>query len=429
MRLPWRKGADAAGAAEPVVTLADHGVAATSLAWRDLGSESIAGLASRPGRTLLTVLGTVLGISALVATVGIAQTAGNRIVGSFSELEATSVVVSNEQSFWGSGTRTPFPRDVEDRIGRLNGVTAVGVMGPVAVGDNLASAVQLDDPSGLNEFQIDVFAASPGLLAAVKGELRMGRWFDSGHEARADDVVVLGPAAAQRLNIFRVDQQPVIFLGETPFVVMGILRDVARQPELLDAIIMPESTARNHFDYTSSSTVQIDVAIGAAELIGAQAPIALNPDDPTVYRVRVPPSANSLRNQVEGDVNSLFLILGGVSLLVGAIGIANVTLVSVLERVGEIGLRRAVGARRRHIATQFLVESTAMGLVGGIIGATLGILVIVIISATREWTPVLSPLIPVVAPLLGAATGLLAGIYPSLRAASLEPVDALRAGT
>jgi macrolide transport system ATP-binding/permease protein len=428
MRLPWRKQA-VGEAASASTTLEVPDVPPTSLAWRDLASESVAGLASRPGRTLLTVLGTVLGISALVATVGIAQTAGNRIVGSFSELEATSVTVSNEQSFWGGDTRTAFPRDAEDRIGRLNGVNAVGVMGPVGVGDNLASAVQLDDPSGLNEFQMDVFAASPGLLAAVKGELRMGRWFDAGHEARADDVVVLGPAAAQRLNIFRVDQQPVIFLGETPFVVMGILRDVARQPELLDAIIMPESTARNHFEYTSSSIVQIDVSLGAAELIGAQAPIALNPDDPTVYRVRVPPSADSLRNQVEGDVNSLFLILGGVSLLVGAIGIANVTLVSVLERVGEIGLRRAVGARRRHIATQFLVESTAMGLVGGIIGATLGILVIVVLAATREWTPVLSPLIPIVAPLLGAATGLVAGIYPSLRAASLEPVDALRAGT
>lgn len=403
---------------------------ATSLSWRDLASEAIAGLASRPARTLLTVLGTVLGISALVATVGIAQTAGNRIVGSFDELSATSVVVTNESGMWGGGgTTTALPRDAEDRISRLNGVNAVGVLGSVTVGEDLASTVKLDDPTARNEFQIDVKAASPGLLDAVKGEMRMGRWFDSGHEARADDVVVLGPGAAERLNINRVDQQPVVFIGDQAYVVMGVLRDVSRQPDLLNAIIMPEATARKHYEYTSASVVQIDVDLGAAELIGAQAPIALNPSDPKVYRTQVPPSPDSLRNRVEGDVNSLFLILGGVSLLVGAIGIANVTLVSVLERVGEIGLRRAVGARRRHIASQFLLESTAMGLVGGIMGATTGVLVVVILSASRDWTPVLSPWIPIGAPILGALTGLAAGIYPSMRAASLEPVEALRAGT
>lgn len=402
----------------------------TSLSWKDLASEAIAGLASRPARTLLTVLGTVLGISALVATVGIAQTAGNRIVGSFDELAATSVVITNESGFWGGGgPRTAFPRDVEDRISRLNGVTAVGVMGTVNVAEDLASTVKIDDPMARNEFQIDVRAASPGLLDAVKGHLRMGRWFDSGHESRADDVVVLGPGAATKLNIHRVDQQPVVFIGSKPYVVMGILRDVSRQPELLNAIIMPEATARKNYDYTSASIVQIDVAIGAAELIGKQSPIILNPNDPKAYRTQVPPSPDSLRNKVEGDVNALFLILGGVSLLVGAIGIANVTLVSVLERIGEIGLRRAVGARRRHIASQFLLESTAMGLVGGIMGATLGILVVVILSASRDWTPVLSPWIPIGAPFLGAITGLVAGVYPSMRAASLEPVEALRAGT
>lgn len=402
----------------------------TTMSWRDLTSEAVAGLASRPGRTLLTVLGTVLGIAALVATVGIAQTAGNRIVGSFSELEATSVTVSNDTGYWGGNTpKTPIPRDAEDRLNRLNGVNAAGSLGQVAVGDSLLSAVKLDDPTGLNEFQIDVRAASPGLLDAVKGSLRMGRWFDAGHEARADDVVVLGPAAAQRLNIHRVDQQPVIFIGDKPFVVMGVILEVQRQPQLLDSVIMPEATAAKHFGYQSADLVQIDVAIGAADLIGKQAPVALNPDDPSTFRTRVPPSPDSLRNQVEGDVNSLFLILGGVSLLVGAIGIANVTLVSVLERVGEIGLRRAMGARRRHIASQFLLESTAMGLVGGIIGATIGVLVIVSLAASKQWTPVLSPLIPVGAPLLGALTGLIAGVYPSLRAASLEPVDALRAGT
>lgn len=402
----------------------------TRLSWRDLASEAIAGLASRPARTLLTVLGTVLGISALVATVGIAQTAGNRIVGAFDELSATSVVVTNEAGFFGGGgTRTAFPRDADDRISRLNGVTSVGVMGTVNVGDDLASTVKIDDPTARNEFQIDVRAASPGLLDAVKGHMRMGRWFDAGHDSRADDVVVLGPGAADKLNIHRVDQQPVVFLGDKAYVVMGVLRDVSRQSELLNAIIMPEGTARENYDYTSASVVQIDVAIGAAELIGKQAPIALNPSDPKAFRTQVPPSPNSLRNKVEGDVNSLFLILGGVSLLVGAIGIANVTLVSVLERIGEIGLRRAVGARRRHIALQFLLESTAMGLVGGIMGATLGILVVVILSASRDWTPVLSPWIPIGAPFLGAITGLVAGVYPSMRAASLEPVEALRAGT
>jgi len=402
----------------------------TSFSWRDLISEAVAGLASRPARTLLTVLGTVLGVAALVATVGIAQTAGNRIVGTFSELEATSVVVSNNRGYYGSGPApVAFPQDAESRIARLNGVEAVGVMGPVNVNGALVSTVTLDDPTGLNEFQMDVVAASPGLFDAVKGQMRMGRWFDAGHDARADNVVVLGPGAAQKLGVFRVDQQPVVFIGDAPYVVMGVLRDVARQADLLNAIIMPEGTARADYDYVSGTTVQIDVALGASQLIGKQAPIALNPDDPGTYRVRVPPAPDALRNSVEGDVNSLFLILGGVSLLVGAIGIANVTLVSVLERVGEIGLRRAVGARRRHIASQFLLESTAMGLVGGVIGATVGILVVVGLAASRQWTPVLSMWIPVGAPLLGGMTGLIAGIYPSLRASALEPVDALRSGT
>lgn len=400
----------------------------TSMQWRDLVSESVAGLASRPLRTLLTVLGTVLGIAALVSTVGIAQTAGNRIIGTFDALQATSVVVTNESS-WSGDAAVAFPSDSEDRLIRLNGVEAVGTLGSVNVGSDLVSAVKLDDPLGRYEFQISVLAASPGLLDAVKGELRMGRWFDVGHEERADDVVILGPGAASQLNIFRVDQQPVVFIGDKPFVVMGIIRDVDRQPQLLDAVIMPEATARKHYGYAGATTVQIDVSLGAGDLIAEQAPVALNPNDPTVYRVQKPPSVDSLRNRVEGEINSLFIILGGVSLLVGAIGIANVTLVSVLERVGEIGLRRAFGARRRHIAGQFLLESTTMGIIGGIIGATIGILVVVGLSAIRQWTPVLAPWIPFGAPLLGAVTGLLAGVFPSLRAASLEPVEALRSGT
>ena len=125
----------------------------------------------------------------------------------------------------------------------------------------------------------------------------------------------------------------------------------------------------------------------------------------------------------------LFLMLGGVSLPVGAIGIANVTLVSVMERTGEIGLRRAMGATRRHIATQFLLESATMGAVGGVLGASAGMLVVVGVAFYQTWTPVIGPWIPLLAPVVGGATGLMAGLYPALRAAGLEPVEALRAGT
>lgn len=402
----------------------------TTLSWRDLVSEAVSGLASRPTRTLLTVAGTVLGIAALVATLGLAQTASNRIVGTFSELEATSVVVTNEGGYGGAGdTRAAFPEDHEDRLSRLNGVNAVGALGEINIEGATVSTVALDDPAGQDAHHLSVIAASPGLLAAVQGTMGAGRWFDAGHETRADNVVVLGPGAANRLGVFRVDQQPVVFIGKAPFVVIGVLDDVARQASMLDAVIMPEGTARRSFDYTSADTVQIDVLVGAGELIAEQAPISLNPNAPETFSSRTAPSPESMRNRVQSDTNALFLVLGAVSLVVGTIGIANVTLVSVLERVGEIGLRRAVGARPRHVATQFLLESTTMGLAGGVIGATIGILIVVGVSAFQQWTPVLSPLIPVGAPLLGVVTGLVAGVYPALRAASLEPVDALRAGT
>jgi len=115
-------------------------------------------------------------------------------------------------------------------------------------------------------------------------------------------------------------------------------------------------------------------------------------------------------------------------LIVGAIGIGNITLVSVIERIGEIGLRRAMGATRGHIALQFLLESATMGLIGGIFGASLGVLIIVAVAAYQLWTPVLEPAVPFLAPLIGCAIGLVAGLYPALRAAYLEPVEAVRNG-
>ena len=399
------------------------------LRFGDLLSESLAGLFARPGRSVLTALGAVLGIGSLVATLGVAETAGNQIVAAFDELAAASVVVTAEQGFMGErAPQVRLPWDSEQRLTRLNGVAAAGTMAEVVIGDALASSVPIKDPAGLTEFQMQMIAASPGLYPAVQGDLSTGRWLDRGHSDRADRVVVLGTGAAQRLNVTRVDRQPVVFVGEDGFVVIGILAEVRRQPELLNALIVPEGTARKLYDLESPTTIQIDTEVGAASLVSAQAPIAVVPDDPGSVRVQSPPEPDEVRAGVEQDLNSLFLILGGVSLLIGAIGIANVTLVSVLERVGEIGLRRALGAGRRHIAYQFLLESTGVGLFGGAIGASAGVLVVVGVSAMRTWTPVLDPRIPLMAPVLGAVIGLLAGLYPAVRASRMEPVESLRAG-
>lgn len=408
---------------------AARGLSRSRLYPGDLLSEMMISLTARPARTLLTALGTILGVAALVATLGLARTAGNQIVARFDELSATEVKVEPNQNNGGGGSRqrtSSLPFDAEDRLLRLNGVTAAGTKSDVDTGGELVRSVPVVDPLGQTEFQIPMVAASPGLFAAVRADLLTGRFFDSVHDEAAYPVVVLGPGAATRLNITQTRNAPSIFVGDESLVVIGILSNVERRPDLLNSIIVSNGLARDRFGLEAPAEVVIDVEVGAAELIGSQAAVALAPNNPESLRVSVPPSPTRAKNRVQDDVNSLFLVLGGISLIVGAIGIANVTLVSVLERTSEIGLRRAMGATRRHIATQFLAESAALGTLAGLLGASLGILTIVAVSASRQWTPVLSPILPILAPFLGMLIGLIAGTYPSWKAANLEPITALR---
>ena len=398
----------------------------------DLLGEATADIGSRPGRLVTTMVGTVLGIAALVATIGLAQTAAGQIARQFDRSAATQLVVSPATANTSGGATVAagaLPWDAVDRLERLAGIESAALLAEVPLPEAVITAVPVNDPSRPPSAPPPVYAASAELLDTVGGELAAGRFFDAGHDARADRVAVLGSRAAERLAVGQVDTQPSVFVDGIPYAVLGVVDSVDVRAELLNAVLIPTGTARADFGLAVPGEAQARIAIGAGPQLRSQAALALAPDDVESLDVSAPEGRSDLGQDVQADVNGVFVILAVIVLLAGGVGIANVTMLSVMERVGEIGLRRAVGATGRQIAGQFIAESVVIGLLGGLIGAALGVFAVVGISVVRDWTPVVDPWTALGGALLGAVLGLVAGGLPARRAARIEPVDALRGGT
>ena len=415
------------------------GLPSPRLTARDTAAEAVAGIVQRPGRAGLTMLGTVLGVGAFVAVLGLTATGAGQISHQFTVLEDTTVTVAdngpaNDVAPPGTNPRLGFPADADavarphQRGGRRGRLVAGRAPGRDEL-QRLARAVGHNLPDGQPACRLARGGAGDGPAMVAGSPLTTYENDTAQHVAMLDTTT----AATLGISPARLPSHPAVFVNGIAYTVVGVYSSAQRVVPASSAMLIPENTALADYGNPQpgigtqeEAQMVIATRTGAAQAVARQIAAAELPTDPHRLVVTSPPNPLKLQGEVNGDLAGLFLILALISLLIGAVGIANTTLVAVLERTGEIGVRRAVGARPRHIAAQFLAESTALGTLGGLIGTCIGVGIVVIFAAAKDWTAVLNPVYTLPAPLIGSVVGLLAGAYPALRAARTSPLAALR---
>jgi putative ABC transport system permease protein len=384
----------------------------------DLARLSAVGLRTRKLRAGLSALGIAIGVAAIVAVLGLSSSASAGLLNEISSLGTNLLVVQNGQTLTGGTAELPKPAPA--MIARISPVTEVEETGSVTGNVYRSPLIPTIDSNA-----ISIDAASLGLLHTVGTSVAEGSYLNAA--TAQEPVAVLGAATAQRLGIDRVYSGERIWADNVWFYVAGILNPAVLAPSIDSSVLVGFPTAERDLGFDGHpSTIYVRAQTGHVYGVDNLLAATANPQNPSEVNVSQPSAALVAQADAQGAFDGLFLGLGAVALLVGAVGVANIMIISVLERRSEIGLRRALGATKGHIRVQFLSEAILLALLGGVVGVGLGALSTAIYASTKHEVVV----IPALAwgGGIGAAIviGAVAGLLPALRAARMSPTEALR---
>jgi putative ABC transport system permease protein len=382
----------------------------------DVLDAGLYGVRGRTGRSTLTAIGIAIGIAAIVAVFGISASSRADLLAQIDALGTNLLVVEAGNTLFGEESQLPI--DSPAMVRRINPVldaTAVSL---------LEAEVQRNEydttPNGLS-----VLATETSLPDTIEGTLAHGRFLDE--DTSTLPTVVLGAVAAQRLGITDLTGAPTIVIDGERFAVIGILDPLTLHPDLDRSVLIGETAATEYLGFELYPTriyarTSPQHVIDVTRVLGR----TVNPGAPNEIEVSRPSDALEARAAVDEGLQRLLVGLGLVALTVGGVGVANVMVISVLERRSEIGLRRALGATRRHIGLQFVVEAATLTTIGGLTGITIGATITYVYAQRQGWTVTVPANIIAAAVATALLLGLVAGLYPAIRAATMNPADAVR---
>jgi putative ABC transport system permease protein len=385
---------------------------------RDVVKVGAVGLRTRPLRAFLSALGIAIGIAAMVSVVGISASSQAELNSTLDALGTNLLTVSPGTTL--TGGQAELPLTSEAMVGRIGPVVSLSAVGRV---DDV-SVYRTDKIPAIQTNGLITYAARTDLLDTIGAQVRSGKWLDAATSTYP--ATVLGASAAERLGISHAGPDTQVLVGRKWFTVLGILEPAPLAPELDSAVLIgwPVADSTLGFDghpttiYTRSQDSQV---AAVQSVLGATA----NPEAPNEVAVSRPSDALTAKQAAGEAFTGLLLGLGAVALLVGGVGVANIMVISVLERRAEIGLRRSLGATRGQVRTQFLTESLLLSALGGAGGALLGSGVTAAYAKYQGWLTVIPPWALIGGVCATLVIGGLAGLYPAIRASRLSPTEAL----